>query len=70
MPAASLPALAATTPGPAMARTSQIRLLRVRISRIPPDRILVRPVPTRARDGRASPASCTSSCALLTAGAS
>ena len=57
MPAASLPALAATTPGPAMASSIQIRPRRDRISRTPPARNRVSEViPPRGR-GRGEPVS-------------
>ena len=52
IPAASLPAFAATTPGPAMARSIQSRPRRERMSRTPPARTRVHEVsPARARGG-------------------
>src|SRR5215467_8744459 len=53
IPAASFPALAATTPGPRIARNRKIRLLRTRVSRTPPIRIRVRVV--RPAQDRADP---------------
>src|SRR3984957_9613137 len=67
IPAASLPALAATTPGPATARISQIRPLRDRISRTPPARTRVSEViPPRARGRGESSSAAGSSSRVLT----
>src|SRR5215467_13785379 len=56
IPAASFPALAATTPGPRSARNRKIRLLRTRVSRTPPIRIRVRVVRPAQDRGDPEPA--------------
>src|ERR1700692_2769668 len=67
IPAASLPALAATTPGPAMARIIQIRPLRDRISRTPPAPTRVSEViPPPAGGGGESSSGAASSSRVLT----
>src|SRR5215475_11238404 len=63
IPAASFPALAATTPGPRIARNRKIRLLRTRVSRTPPIRIRVSVVrPAQDWAARTPAARAPSSC--------
>src|SRR5215510_12765771 len=71
IPAASFPALAATTPGPRIARNRKIRLLRTRVSRTPPIRIRVSVVrPAQDWAARTPAARAPPSCRALVSGAS